>query len=457
MNTYRIRAGRLVVALAVAGLLAWASGARAGSLEDAVSTVPDPRAAGSWVYDGGGVIGARVADIDAAIAAHEQATGVEIGVVTLPSIGGELPKDFAVALFNHWGVGKQGQDNGILVLHVLDQRRVEIEVGYGLEATLTDGRAKSIVDEVTIPFFKAGSFADGHYETVRALVRMSGGEVDGDLTANLTSRPGQRVDTPSPSRSPSRLLAGGQGPYGDYGVPFVAGGAALWGLWLAFILLWGHSRDPYDAWKTHRTGGLLEYPITLGVGLGAGLFYGLAVEWWMLAPLAGALVLGLVVRWLVGRHFRHKPRVCQQCQNHARRLNEQEDNAHLHPGQVAEEGVGSIDYDVWLCSCGWRRIDPYRRLSGYSNCTSCSYRTFSKTGSRVVSAPTYTSSGLREVSYACAHCGYAYTRSETIPRLEKTTSSSSSSSSSSSYSSSSSSGGSWGGGSSGGGGAGGGY
>jgi uncharacterized membrane protein YgcG len=141
-----------------------------GASQD-VSWVPNPRASGAWVHDGADLLSPQgEAEINAQIQQLEQRTGAEIAVVLLPGINGEVPRDFATALFNRWGVGQKGKDNGVLVLHVIDQRRVEIEVGYGLEASLTDARCQQILERVTIPHLKAGSPDEAHRDTVRALV-----------------------------------------------------------------------------------------------------------------------------------------------------------------------------------------------------------------------------------------------------------------------------------------------
>jgi uncharacterized membrane protein YgcG len=123
------------------------------------------------VADPAGVIAKRKDEINGLITALEASITAEIAVVVVPSIGKLVPKDFAAALLQTWGVGKKDQDNGVLVLHVLDQRRIEIETGYGMEGILPDVKCLWIVKEIAVPFFKAGNFPDGHYEVVQALAR----------------------------------------------------------------------------------------------------------------------------------------------------------------------------------------------------------------------------------------------------------------------------------------------
>ena len=93
-------------------------------LADRLAAVPNPRVSGGWVADPAGVIANRSAAINQLIAKLERETTTEIAVVVLPTLGELVPKDFAVSLVQYWGVGKAGKDNGVLVLHILDQRYI---------------------------------------------------------------------------------------------------------------------------------------------------------------------------------------------------------------------------------------------------------------------------------------------------------------------------------------------
>jgi uncharacterized protein len=127
-----------------------------------VEEVPNPRATNVWVADTVDVIDeaaeARINKMIDAIAAEQ---GVEIAVVTVESVDSATPKDFATSLFNHWGIGKAGNDNGLLVLLVRGERRLEMETGYGTEAVLTDGWLKSMQQRDMVPAFKAGDYGAG--------------------------------------------------------------------------------------------------------------------------------------------------------------------------------------------------------------------------------------------------------------------------------------------------------
>jgi uncharacterized protein len=159
------------------------------------------------------------------------------------------------------------------------------------------------------------------------------------------------------------------------------------------------------------------------------------------AGVAGAVALA----WR--QYQRNRPRPCPNCKTQMVRLDESADDAYLEKGQIEEERLQSVDYDVWECpSCQTRETYDYSSLfSRYSACPSCNYRTLAKT-STVIHHATTMFSGLRRIELNCRNCSYHDTRQEVIPKL---TSSSSSSGSRSSFSSSSSRGSSSGGGASG--------
>jgi uncharacterized protein len=91
----------------------------------------------------------------------EEETSVEIAVVTINSLEGTYIEDYAVRLFEQWGIGKKEADNGLLLLIAKEDREFRIEVGYGLEPIITDGRAGKILREQMTPAFKEGDYDQG--------------------------------------------------------------------------------------------------------------------------------------------------------------------------------------------------------------------------------------------------------------------------------------------------------
>lgn len=100
----------------------------------------------------------------------EESTGVQMAVVSVKSTYPLDSKTYAVKLFEKWGIGqpagrqgKKGKDNGLLILFVKRDRRVEVEVGYGLEGIITDGFAGEVLDKYAIPEFRNENYGRGLY------------------------------------------------------------------------------------------------------------------------------------------------------------------------------------------------------------------------------------------------------------------------------------------------------
>jgi uncharacterized protein len=102
-----------------------------------------------------------IADLERKLADLEQKSGIQLVVATVPSLGGEEIEPYANELFRAWKLGEAKQNNGVLLLIAPNQRRVRIEVGYGLEGTLTDAVSSIIISNAIAPRFKAGDFNGG--------------------------------------------------------------------------------------------------------------------------------------------------------------------------------------------------------------------------------------------------------------------------------------------------------
>jgi uncharacterized protein len=100
----------------------------------------------------------------------EEKTSAEISVVTVSSLEGLTVEQYANELFRMWGIGKKGKDNGVLVLVAPNERKIRIEVGYGLEGILPDGLVGEIIRANVTPAFKRGDFAVGLRQGVDRIV-----------------------------------------------------------------------------------------------------------------------------------------------------------------------------------------------------------------------------------------------------------------------------------------------
>ncbi|GHC21447.1 hypothetical protein GCM10010082_11430 [Kushneria pakistanensis] len=110
------------------------------------------------------------------LAAHEEATGEQVVVVTLPDLGGETIEQYGYQLGREWGIGQEGEDNGALLIVALEERQVRIEVGYGLEGRLTDAQSSMIINQVITPAFGEGDYARGIVEGSQAMIQVLGGD-----------------------------------------------------------------------------------------------------------------------------------------------------------------------------------------------------------------------------------------------------------------------------------------
>jgi len=110
------------------------------------------------------------------LARLEQKTGDQVVVATLKSLQGYAIEDYGYQLGRAWGIGQKGKNNGAILVVAPNERRVRIEVGYGLEGTLTDAASKLIIEDVVIPQFRAGNYDAGVQAGTIELVRLLGGD-----------------------------------------------------------------------------------------------------------------------------------------------------------------------------------------------------------------------------------------------------------------------------------------
>jgi len=106
----------------------------------------------------------------------EQTDSTQIVVLTIPSLGGEALEEFSLKVAEKWQIGQKGFDNGAILLIAKNDRKLRIEVGYGLEGSLTDLMAGRIIRNVIVPQFKAGNFDQGIIDGVQAMIGVVRGE-----------------------------------------------------------------------------------------------------------------------------------------------------------------------------------------------------------------------------------------------------------------------------------------
>jgi uncharacterized protein len=192
-----------------------------------------PKLAGR-VTDAAGILPAETrAGLDARLAALEKATTIQLVVATVPDLQGYEIDEYGYQLGRAWGIGQKGSNNGALLIVAPNDKKVRIEVGYGLEGVLTDALTSQIIRRDIVPAFKAGDMAGGVSKGTDALVKL--------LELPEDQRQQAAMAAAAESRGSSRR--------GN-------GGAAV--LWLIVIILWivisiarrnrGRSRGPVIVW-----------------------------------------------------------------------------------------------------------------------------------------------------------------------------------------------------------------
>jgi uncharacterized protein len=162
-----------------------------------VEEVPNPRQIGGWVTDMAGILDTQqLRQLNEMIDELERATGAEMAVVILQRTLDAEPKAFATALFNRWGIGKKSENKGVLVLVALQQRRIEVETGYGIEGILPDSEIGMLLQDIVVPAFRRGDYGGG----LIALVR--------ELTQRIRDRSSGSYSPPAAPTTPDALPIG---------------------------------------------------------------------------------------------------------------------------------------------------------------------------------------------------------------------------------------------------------
>lgn len=148
-------------------------------------TIPDPMSPPRLVNDFAGIFDqGQKNDLEQILQAYDDTTSTQIYVVTVTDLQGYAPSDYATRLGEKWGIGQKGKDNGAVILikpRIGNERgQVFIATGYGLEATLNDGRVGRIIDNYMLPYFASGDYYTGTQAAIRAMIGYLSGEFTDD-------------------------------------------------------------------------------------------------------------------------------------------------------------------------------------------------------------------------------------------------------------------------------------
>jgi uncharacterized protein len=118
----------------------------------------------------------EVAALEQKLVSYNDSTSSQIAVVTVPSLDGNDIADYAQKLYESWGIGQKGKDNGILILVAAKEHDARIQTGYGMEGAVPDALAKRIISNVLVPAFKQNQYYAGLDRATDALISLAKGE-----------------------------------------------------------------------------------------------------------------------------------------------------------------------------------------------------------------------------------------------------------------------------------------
>jgi uncharacterized protein len=471
------------------------------SAVDYLTAIPDPKTLGeTYVSDPNSrLASATVLALNTQLDSLDRSGRAHIDVVLVNSIGEAVPKTAATALFNKWKIGRKDTDNGLLMLLVLDQRRIEFETGYGLEGDLPDIICYRIQQRYMVPALRAGHYDQAVQRGVAAIIRHLRPAAALPKPVLRTAADSTRYYVDSLKRAimaqngmladedPLNTALPGEALTPDYYVPPTPGPpiGTLVGAVLALVLylvLWYRTTQ-----GLRGRGWLVLVPValvaalaipalqdTLTSGLFLGLIYGLPLlylhgyfgwQYWRgrravppaqrpaehqrlaqahrgLGFTAYLFPVGLLFYWRWYRQWisqlRQAPLACPTCGEAMHQLDQQAAQRHLEPGQQTEQAVRSVSYDVWACPSAHYLPLGYPNLdSETTTCPACHYRTLGRGRLRPVQVATTTAAGWGWRVQKCHFCQHEEKTRETIPQRSAPASSSSSGSASSSWGSSS--------------------
>ncbi len=341
-----------------------------------------------FVCDPDGYLNARQsAEINRNLKRMENTTTAEMIVVLLPNVDDD-PTQFAVNLATEWGVGKGSNNNGIILLIVMNTHDCILQVGYGLEGVLPDFVCNEIIQQEIIPLLKQDNLYDAIEATIRSVNRIIS---DPKAAAEIAGTAKLKMDAEQ-----EELL--------ELFRWFICAVVFLSFIYTITVYIGacrssrrarGNNYTRAICWRSR----LIKLLVGAIISCGAGLIFYLLALW----------------RY---KYWRTRRVICDTCGTKMHRLSEEEDNKYLTSTQDCEERLGSTDYDVWLCpKCGTIERFPFRPLHGnkYTECPACHAMAFAQKYDRMVRRPTSRTPGLGQKIYVCEHCGHTEHKDYNIP------------------------------------------
>lgn len=322
----------------------------------------------------------------------EDSLAIEVAVVAVNSIGEADPRVFATDLFKYWGLGKKGEDNGLLILLTLDPRAVVFETGYGLEGVLPDAICYRLQQKYMIPSLKENKFSEGMLFGVEA--------VSDYLLASSYEK--KTMLTPATRQT-----------------GFTAKEKAAMKLWLMIYLglcvVVGFyiARQLSTINKRYTTLNAVQILQKTEISFR---------NWGIFAAILFLPCFPFLFLWYkwYKQLLKQRTAVCPQCGgHHFKKLSEKDEMPYLNPQEQCENDLKSIDHTVYRCDdCSHIfKIATEPLFSRYSICPRCGTKAFYSLGEHTVVRATQHSTGISEEKFACKMCNHTEKRRKEIDRL----------------------------------------
>lgn len=312
----------------------------------------------------------------------------EVEVAVVDNLDGLEPQQWCERLFTRMGLGKEKEDNGLLIMISPGDRRAFIMPGYGMEGVFTDIVCKQLADNKIRPAMQEGNLegaVTGIVSAVSAIIS------DPSNAAEIASSQKENVLGEPEALDPEVIRT------------FVR--------WLAVVVLIFSAFYFFNTLRISRRQ-VSNYDRSL---VWRKTIVGQAVL--AVASLGCSLVF-LILTVFKYRYWRTKRVVCPTCGEKMHRLSEKEDNAFLSASQDFEERLDTVDYDVWKCdSCGTVERLPYRvPQKKYTECPSCHTVAMCLESDAITRKPTAYAEGEGVRTYVCRFCGHHDHKRYKLPR-----------------------------------------
>ncbi len=327
----------------------------------------------------------------------EAESTIEVAVVAVNSIGEADARQFGWELFNHWGIGKEGKDNGLLMLLVVDQRTIVFETGYGIEVILPDVDCKRIQDQVMVPLLKNSCYGEAMVKGVET--------VHHHLLYNYYDIEKAHLFKAS---TETDAQAEREGNSNKAALP------VFWIIFTGIFVVIGHWSKLSHIRKIIATSvsdahKYLDLSKTNKGAIGC-LF--------IVNPIA-AILLRVIYYFVYIRRYKQKARICPQC-HRPHIVIEKGDRAtpYLTDNEKIEQLIQSVKHYVFHCqSCQYIEKIGMPHSINFSECTACGARCLKTESEKVVTPATTSTTGLKMVTSLCVKCQYTGVAEETIPKI----------------------------------------